>query len=146
LKNRMEGIDCTWISVDGSGNVGAFVTAGFGIIPSGVLLRDNPPVEDIEEIIFELPVSSGCNLITNVIRPDDFIEISERGFFVYDWTDIGRKSVDFKGAYEKVSEPLNPLKVNQLPDKLRVAVTDFPLDQIYFNTSNLISISTALSD
>jgi hypothetical protein len=84
-------IDCVWIASDRDGHVGAFVTAGVGPIPELALNSAEPLlVEDIEEAILKLPKVSDCRLLVSIPRPDSFIDMAERGLFVYDWSDVHR--------------------------------------------------------
>jgi hypothetical protein len=113
-------IDCVWVASDGDGHVGAFVTAGIGPIPVLVLSNTEPPlVKDVEKAILELPRASACRLVASVPRPDSFVAIAERGFFVYDWSDVHRTKVASINAYEPVAVPVNPISINQLPEPLR---------------------------
>jgi len=85
-----EGIDCIWLASDREGHVDAFITAGVGLIPAEALSSVHMPVEDIESRLFQLPPVSQVRLLVSVKRPDDFIDLAERGAFVYDWPDINR--------------------------------------------------------
>jgi hypothetical protein len=112
-------LDCVWVASDRDGHVAAFVTAGIGPIPALVL--NNPEsllVQEIEEAILRLPKVSASRLIASVPRPDSFIAMAERGFFVYDWSDVHR-TVSLIDAYEPMACPVNPVSLDKLPESLR---------------------------
>jgi hypothetical protein len=113
-----EGIDCVWLASDREGHLGAFITAGVGPIPAEALKSDYVPVEDIEGLVCDMPHVSGARLLVSVKRPDDFVDLAERGVFVYDWTDIHRTARDAVRAYEPVAVPVKPIKVDVLPADL----------------------------
>jgi hypothetical protein len=112
-------VDCVWVASDRDGHIAAFVTAGIGPIPVMVLNNtESLPVQEIEEAILRLPKVSACRLIASVPRPDSFIAMAERGFFVYDWSDVHR-TVSIIDAYEPMACPVNPVSLEQLPESLR---------------------------
>jgi hypothetical protein len=45
--------------------------------------------------------------------------MAERGFFVYDWSDVHRTSASLIEAYEPMAYPLNPVSLDELPESLR---------------------------
>lgn len=110
-------IDCVWLAVDGVGVLAAMITAGCGPIPAGVL---SCPIDvtDIEGLLLDLPSIGEARLNVDVPNPASFIALTERGLFVYDWTDLHRTSVRIN-AYELVATPTVPLRLGQLPDDLR---------------------------
>jgi hypothetical protein len=105
-----DGIDCIWLGVDKNDHIGAFITAGIAPIPIKFLEENTEDISDIEEIVYRLPIISAVEILISVKRPDSFIELSSRGLFVYDWTDINRKKKDEINLYEPVSRPENPIK------------------------------------
>lgn len=114
------GRDCVWIAGDRDGQVAAFATAGIGPIPILVLDGTGPPLlKDIEEAALVLPKISACRLVASVPRPDSFVALAERGFFVYDWSDIHRTRGSLIEAYELMAYPLNPISLDALPQGLR---------------------------
>jgi hypothetical protein len=113
-----EGIDCVWIASDREGHLGVFITAGVGPIPAEAFKSDYVPVEDIEELVCDMPSKSSARLLVSVKRPDSFVDLAERGVFVYDWTDIHRTAREAAHAYEPVATPVKPIKVDELPADL----------------------------
>ena len=116
-----EQLDCAWVASDRDGHVAAFVTAGIGPIPVLALNNTGPLlVEDIEEAIFRLPKVSACCLLVSVPRPDSFIAMAERGFFVYDWSCLHRTRVSEIDEYEPMACPVSPLLLDELPEMLKL--------------------------
>jgi hypothetical protein len=111
-----EGIDCCWLASDRIGQLGAFLTGGSGPIPAQLLL---PPylLDDIEETILALPKASDIDLRVRVPRPDRFVALAERGFFVYDWSDVHRTE-QYIDEYELMALPYRPLTLDLLPESL----------------------------
>lgn len=102
------GFDFVWIGRDEKGRLAAFVTAGGGQIPKSLLGKSGEMLCDIERAILDLPKVSGVKLHVEVPRPDDFIAMAERGFFVFDWRDVHRATKEESGCYELVATPLQP--------------------------------------
>ena len=111
-----EGVDCCWLASDRIGQLGVFLTGGSGPIPAQLLL---PPylLDDIEETILALPKASDIDLRVKVPRPDRFVALAERGFFVYDWSDVHRTE-QYIAEYELMALPYRPLTLDLLPEKL----------------------------
>jgi hypothetical protein len=100
--------DLVWLGLDKDEHVAAFITAGVAPIPLEVLFVPKD-VEQTEAELLKLPKVSGAKLHTKVPNPSSFIELSERGLFVFDWQDIHRVHIEEVGAYEKVCEPIKPI-------------------------------------
>ena len=111
-----EGLDCCWLASDRIGQLGVFLTGGSGPIPAQLLL---PPylLDDLEETILALPKASDIDLRVKVPRPDRFVALAERGFFVYDWSDVHRTE-QYIDEYELMALPYRPLTLDLLPDSL----------------------------
>ncbi len=112
------GIDRVWLASDSNGHVGAFIIAGVGPIPLEALESDYVPIEDIEWRLLELPLVSRAQLLISVKRPDDFVNLAERGIFVFDWTDIHRSACAALHLYEPVAVPTTPIANDSLPEDL----------------------------
>src|SRR5512138_1586037 len=89
-RNYPDGVDCGWIAADRDGRVGVFVTGGRGPIPRIALLPGRPPVEDVESVLNSLRSFTTAKVLVSLKRPDDFVELAQRGLFAYDWTDVHR--------------------------------------------------------
>ena len=126
------GIDCIWIAVDQSGMLGAFITAGEGGIPLNAIHSTIINFIELEEKILQLPISSLTHLTISVPSPHDFISITERGFFVYDWKD--------KNGYELVCIPKTPLNLKQLPNQYMTYLQTLKLKHALFQSTTTINI------
>lgn len=140
-----DGIDCVWLAVDRDGHLGAFVTGGEGPIPLQALNSAHSPVEEIEERIYDLPRVSDARLLVEMKRPDDFVAIAERGFFVYDWTDVQRTMRESVHAYELVAVPVNPITIDAVPDEIVGLVAGLGLDNATFVNGGRLDVCAYLS-
>lgn len=113
-----DGVDCVWFASDHDGHLGVFVTGGVGPIPLHWLNDDGVQIEDAEALICELPIVSAARMLISIKRPDDFLELASRGFFVYDWRDVHRSSGELHNAYEAVAIPITPITIDRLSDGL----------------------------
>ncbi|BCA57590.1 hypothetical protein [Sphingomonas sp. HMP6] len=111
-------IDCTWLATDADGRLAAMITAGEGPIPAAVL-KSGIDVVGIEERLLNLPVVGDATAVAAVPNPSSFIDLSRRGFFVYDWTDGHRSRAQALGTYELVASPSVFIKPEDLPADLR---------------------------
>jgi hypothetical protein len=121
-----------WVASDREGHVGGFVTAGVGPVPDEALREEFVPVVDVEEILHRLPKISTTRLLSAVKRPDDFVDLAERGVFVFDWTDIHRSSAEAVKAYEAVAVPHHPIGVAELPGELVIVATALKFTELTF--------------
>lgn len=147
-------LDWVWLASDKSGQVAAFVTAGSGPIPVQVLNSDLPD-EDPEKAISQLLLRSEVTLLVSLPDPTSFVAMAERGFFVYDWSDIHRSKHKSINAYEQMAIPRNPIFAHQLPKQLaqlvnevRLANVVFALQRpwIYAHTSNVCRLNGKTGD
>jgi len=139
------GIDCVWLASDRDGHFGAFMTAGVGPIPLATLDYTNIPVEDIEGRLCELPLVSQAELLVSVKRPDDFIDLAERGVFVYDWADINRTARAARRVYEPVAGPTRPITASLLPSDLAALVEIVRLADVAFAAMEAVDVRSLLS-
>lgn len=140
-----EGIDCVWLASDRDGHLGAFITAGVGPIPAEALDSVYMPIEDIEGRLCQLPPVSQAQLLVSVKRPDDFIDLAERGVFVYDWTDINRTTRDALRVYEPVAVPTKPITASSLPSDLAGLAKVLMLANVVFAAGESVDIRAHLS-
>src|SRR5579862_3582822 len=134
-------IDCVWIASDRVGHVGAFVTAGVGPIPVTTLKPNaDLSVGDVEEAILKLPKVSGYRLLVNIPKLDSFIEMVERGIFVYDWSDVHRTKAESLQAYEPLVVPLDPISLDRLPDRLRAYAAGTKFETVAFAEGQLLNV------
>lgn len=110
-------IDVVWLASDSAGQLAAMVTAGEGPIPAAVLALSNCIA--IEEALLSLPVIGEALLKAQLPDPTSFAELSRRGLFVYDWTDVHRTNARALQSYELVCSPTVWLGREDLPVELR---------------------------
>lgn len=138
MKSYPEDIDCIWIAMDQNGRLAAFVTAGVAPIPTLVLNSSLIELEHIEQILIEqFPVIGEATLKVDLPRPDDFIAISKRGLFVYDWDDNEQQ-------YVIISTPTYLKNYADLSHHLRCYVQTLVLNSYDFSKSDHINVSKDL--
>lgn len=128
-----DGIDCMWIAVDQAGMLGAFMSAGEGDIPINAIQSTIILLEGLEEKILQFPISSLVDLKKDIPRPNDFIALSGRGFFVYDWSG--------SHGYELISVPRTPIYIKQLPKNYLLYLQELYLKKSSFHDSNFLNIN-----
>ncbi|MBS0372852.1 MAG: hypothetical protein JSS57_27060 [Proteobacteria bacterium] len=134
MREYPDGLDCVWLATDRNGHLGAFVTGGSGPIPVSATSDSSFPIEDIEAAVCELPQISETRLLVQMRRPDYFIDIAQRGFFVYDWRDV----------YEPVAVPLNPITLDALPESIRRLAVDATLRDSAFVEEQALDVMAML--
>jgi len=133
-----DGLDCCWLASDRIGQLGVFATGGSGPIPSQVLLPTYP-LDEIEGAILGLPKASDIDLRVRGPRLDRFIALAERGFFVYDWSDVHRTE-QYIEEYELMALPYRPLTLDLLPDSLSDAARAVRFSAVSFATAWRIDV------
>ena len=144
MKPYPQGSDCVWLASDEQGHLGAFITAGVGPIPAAAFDSGLIELEDIEGRLCQLPLTSHAQLLVSVKRPDDFIDLAERGFFVYDWTDVSRTTQEELRVYELVAVPTQPLNVGSLPPDLATVATVLRLSDLVFAAGSAVDVRAHL--
>lgn len=114
-----DGIDLVWLAVDEAGQLAAMVTGGAGPIPARVLANPDDEVFAVELGLLALPVIGAASVHVQVPNPQSFKALSERGLFVYDWTDTHRSLANSVSAYELVASPSAGLSHGDLPTDIR---------------------------
>jgi hypothetical protein len=102
------------------------------------------PVEDVEEAICELPPVSDVRLLVQRKRPDDFIAMAQRGFFVYDWSDVHRTMRGSIHVYELIAMPSNPIKTEAIPEPLKRLAMETILPDLAFVEEQALDIEGKL--
>jgi hypothetical protein len=136
------GIDCSWVASDRMGHVGVFVIAGVGPVPIPLLEQDGMAVEDMEELIWTLPVTSAALVLPTVSEDADFVRMAERGVFVYDWTDVHRTLRNETHAYELVARPAKPVAAGTLPEEVARIARIVTIGAISFGESEHLDVRT----
>ncbi|POP40665.1 hypothetical protein CHU32_26165 [Superficieibacter electus] len=135
-----DGFDCMWLASDKDGCLAVFFSAGQGPLPAEAAKNEKLSLDDIENEVYKLPYFSDIDLHVSVKRPDDFIEMSKRGFFVYDWRDIVRTIEASSNLYELVSSPKCPITICDLPEPLLGMAKSVVFSQISFSQMRKIDI------
>jgi hypothetical protein len=112
-------IDLAWLAVDEDGRLGVMTTGGGGPIPAQVLSNNDDDIFGVEEALLRLPLIGTASVHVQVPDPMSFKALSERGLFVYDWSDVHRSLGSSVGAYELVASPSLGLGLVDLPIDLR---------------------------
>ena len=123
--------DYVWIAADTGGNVAALVTAGQAPIPTAIIGMKENAIAFMEQWALELPVLGEAEMLVSCPKPDSFLELGKRGFFVYDWTDSGKVRVDELSAYELICRPSCTLTLEGLDERLLQVVDNlgpFPME------------------
>jgi hypothetical protein len=130
-------LDCVWLGVDDRSCLAAFITAGIAPVPDEVLEQQSMLIEDIESFILELPICTTTQLTCNVKNPSSFVALAERGFYVYDWTDINKIQSNLTGEYELVAMPLKPITTDKLSKVNLVTLFYSMIPVVFMDKSSL---------
>ncbi len=139
-----KGIDCVWLASDRDGCVGVFVTGGEGPIPLSVLQSVYFDIDQIECEVLTLPKTHSSLNLNASDEYKSFIEIAERGFFVFDWRDLHRSKVKCTNAYEMVAIPTIPLMLDSLPDSLSWVASEARFAKISFRETEKLEITALI--
>lgn len=131
--------DLAWLAIDANGLVGVFLTAGEGPIPDSAL-PSVPGDPNLESQLQELPVTGSHRLFVDVPDPSSLVSLSNRGLFVFDWSDVHRPSAQASGVYELVCKPERPLVVQVLPANLQAAAVATSMDCSSFAHERRIAV------
>lgn len=135
------GIDCVWIAEDLQGMLAAFITAGMGPIPKFVIEDGDDLIHELENNLMRFPMVSAVHLHIDVPRPDDFISLAERGFFVYDWRDAHCCSSLESICYVRVASPENAVNNSGLYLDATRTLRVVHMRDIDFRASEYVGVS-----
>lgn len=135
-----KGIDFVWIGADKSGQAAVFVTAGTAPIPISILQGDIAP-ENIEELINKMPKYTERSDDSELPYAESFDNFVERGFFVFDWTDIHRTRAHQTGMYQRVSAPRSSIDFKDIPLYISSVARISHFSDILFNRTSQIDIT-----
>jgi hypothetical protein len=133
-------MDSVWLACDCEGHLATFVTAGLGPIPIEALKFESILIEDIEQLLLDLPTVSDARLLVSIERSDSFVALANRGLFVYDWTDIHKSDRKSTGSYELVAVPMKPISVDRLPGDLAILAMAIRFGKLKFSDERLIDV------
>jgi hypothetical protein len=119
-----EGIDWEWLAVDADGCLAVFTVVHGRPMPKS--FRNIEVLDQTSDFIRGLPVRTSAELLVDLPRSDDYLALSERGLFAYDWTDFHRSTAQAIHRYEMLSRPRIPVRIAEvdLPPAVRDAVWD----------------------
>ena len=123
--------DYVWCAKSCDGQLVAFTTGGQGPIPLSVMNLIN--IESLEEAILRLPRVSTATVHASYPKMDSFINIAERGVFVFDWVDVHRTQEGRLQAYELIASPsksiseLGGFEIPEITD-LKLPVDSVPVE------------------
>lgn len=130
-------LDCIWIAVDRVGALAAFITGGSGPIPLNILNSDTWIMEDMERYILTFPKVSVAKFLVNVKYPESYLEMAERGVYVYDWLDVHRARSAARNLYDLVARPESPLKIEAMSEDISRFSSHLCFDGSFQNTTAL---------
>jgi len=135
-----EGMECSWLAMDGHGRVAAFVTAGSGPIPE-VLFQDPALApEDIESRIAELGIVSSAQMQMKLKTPDYYLAVAQRGLYVFDWSDATRTRNASTGKYDLIAWPDAPIGLSGLTPELRSIAHSAVIASIDFSSRESLDV------
>lgn len=141
---RYPHLDLIWFATDGSGHVAAFVTAGQGPIPRKILQWDASPNGLLADKLLSLPIIGSGRMLHLYANPERYLQLAERGAFVYDWTDVHKIKAERTGSYELVCLPSIARASNDLPEEMKIIAADAALAGVNFCERTLLDICPLL--
>jgi hypothetical protein len=135
--------DCAWLAMDSVGKLGVFITAGSGPIPE-MVLKNDVPVLEIETALLKLPCVCSAVLTTTVPRPDSYIELAERGLFVFDWRNAHRTITQEKSGYDLVALPTQPIKADNMSPNLNGIADGITFDRLSFGQEKMVDVQSVM--
>lgn len=112
-------LDIAWLAVDDHQALAVMISAGEGPIPDAVLAHDADQIFGLEKALLSLPPIGAALDLAKVPDASSFAALSERGLFVYDWSDVHRTRVSALNGYELVARPSLAIDLDGLPQALR---------------------------
>jgi hypothetical protein len=123
--------DLAWVAGDADDCIGVFITAGLGPMARTQFERSSEMRIDIEAELLMLPRITGCDLLVDVPAPSSYVDLAERGFFVFDWFD---QNID---TYRLVAKPSSPLRSADIESDLRMLVALAKLEFFFVDCSTI---------
>src|SRR6266852_5311883 len=151
-KSEQEATDFDWFGTDDDGHVGHFTTAGFKYLPKSV----SSSAEDllyITDYFDHVAPIEGTHTVDPEINKEwngeeqearyleSFAAMADRGLYSYDIDTYVRPGL----AYCRVAIPLNPIMLNDMPDKVRKIIERTALRGISFDKFSRIDYENTLS-
>lgn len=118
--------DIMWFGVDKNGIIFECTSGGLGCVPSFVC-DSKEETELLEEYFLDIPDECAEGLYDNNESDDlfqDCIILSSKGIFCYDVA-VDEERID---EYRRISEPVKPLTINDLPDDIKEIMNSHKVD------------------
>ncbi len=112
-----ERVDCCWLAIRPRRPHGCLRDQGTRPDSGAGAARDRILSTASKRQILALPKASDIDLRVRMPRPDRLVALAERGFFVYDWSDVHRTE-QYIDEYELMALPYRPLTLDLLPESL----------------------------
>lgn len=138
------GCDYEWLALDSEGYVAIFTSAGCAPIPTSIL-RQASDADLLSAAVRDLPIKGKAHMLAPLPRPDDYIYFSSRGLFAYDWRDLHRSSHNCSNAYEMLSKPEHPIRIDEFPEQFRHALARIRFDTLSFRSEEKIAPQSLVS-
>ena len=154
-RSEQEGRDFDWFGVDEDGHIAHFTTAGFKYLPESVSTN----AEDLQRVTDyfenEAPIRGTHKVDSESIAQfkewkgeenerrylASFASMADRGLFSYDIETYVRPEI----AYSRVTIPVSPVKLNELPDEVKMIIQRTILKGLRFERSTRIDYESTLS-
>lgn len=142
-EEELETLDIDWVAVDSVGNIGNFCSAGIGFLPQSILSSKENSIF-VGDYIDSLSICSEPVLVesfltkhekANVVQLKYFLDIASKGVYAFDACCVNGK---FKG-YRPIAIPKKPLKLDVLPEDVKVCISKAILRGHAFDESLLIN-------
>jgi hypothetical protein len=133
VADEFDGFDLVWIGADESDNVAAFITAGSGFIPPSA----QAGIGEVENLILEEPPNCECKLHIDAPITDSYVELAKRGYFVFDWADVGVQD----SYYELAAQPTTPVRASDLPTALRAIAERTRISSRLFSECEFLEVA-----
>jgi hypothetical protein len=144
MQSYPDDLDCAWLAIDAFGKLGVFITGGTGPIPEQVL-KSEIPVFEIEDALLELPRICAAVLTIKVRNPDSYVDLAERGLFVFDWQNVHRANAHQKPGYDLVALPTQPITASEISPKLSKFANDISFQKFSFGHDEAVDVESAFS-
>lgn len=138
-----DGIDLTWLAIDGQGFVAAFTTGGCGPIPTSVVCQGDLAYDAFYQAFEYLPKVGDAQILVDSNGWRDTMW-AEKGVYAYDWTDVHRVAAADIHAYELLVAPTHPIKAAQLPVGLTEILKDVHFPAVMFYESKRLRVGRHL--
>jgi hypothetical protein len=114
-----------------------FFTAGCAPIPAKIVAWSY--FEAVGKTVSALPPCTAPPPSVEMKSLVGYLDLVERGFFVFDWLDLHRVGVKEHRAYDLVGVPAEPITLDELPGDVRALAAAVKFD-LSFRASQVIDV------